>query len=113
VSRPCPKSRPATQPADRDKTDFSTGEDLIPLEGMELAEVEDFDGMLTRMASTSFQGRNLGKAAEVLELMFSEPDNLVVLTISGALTVAQQGPVFVELIRSGLVHVVVGTGAHP
>jgi deoxyhypusine synthase len=111
VSRPCPKSRPATQPADRDKTDFSTGEDLIPLEGMELAEVEDFDGMLTRMASTSFQGRNLGKAAEVLELMFSEPDNLVVLTISGALTVAQQGPVFVELIRSGLVHVVVGTGA--
>jgi deoxyhypusine synthase len=111
VSGTCPKSRPAVQPADRDKKDFSDGEGLVPLQGMELGEVQDFDGMLASMAATSFQGRNLGKAAEVLELMFSEPDNLVVLTISGALTVAQQGPVFVELIRSGLVQVVVGTGA--
>ncbi len=111
MTQRCPHSRPAVQPADRDKSDFSTGEGLTPLEGMELAEVADFDQLLDRMASTSFQGRNLGKAAQVLELMFNEPDNLVVLTISGALTVAQQGPVFVELIRSGLVQVVVGTGA--
>lgn len=111
MSQRCPHSRPAVQPADRDKSDFSTGEELTPLRGMDLSEVDDFDQMLARMARTSFQGRNLGKAAEVLELMFSEPDNLVVLTISGALTVAQQGPIFCELIHSGLVDVVVGTGA--
>ncbi len=111
MSGTCPKSRPAAQPADRDKNDFSSGEGLTRLQGMELGEVADFDQMLARMARTSFQGRNLGKAADVLELMFSEPDNLVVLTVSGALTVAQQGPIFCELIRRGLVHVVVGTGA--
>ena len=111
MTQRCPHSRSALQPADRDKKNFSDGEGLTPLQGMELSEVDDFDGMLVRMARTSFQGRNLGKAAEVLELMFSEPDNLVVLTISGALTVAQQGPIFCELIRSGLVDVVVGTGA--
>ena len=105
------KCCPAVQPAERDKQDFSHGEGLTELQGMELREVADFDQMLSRMARTSFQGRNLGKAAEVLELMFSEPDNLVVLTISGALTVAQQGPIFVDLIRAGLVQVVVGTGA--
>jgi len=54
---------------------------------------------------------NLRLAAEVLELMFSEPDTLVVLTLSGALTVAQQGPVVGELIRQGLIDVIVGTGA--
>jgi deoxyhypusine synthase len=102
---------PSVQPADRDKSDFSDGEGLTPLRGMELSEVEDFDQLLRAMAATSFQGRNLGKAADVLELMFSEPDNLVVLTISGALTVAQQGPIFVDLIQRGLVQVVVGTGA--
>ena len=78
---------------------------------MELDEAQDFDQLLQRMARTSFQARNLGRAADVLELMFSEPHNLVVLTISGALTVAQQGSIFMEPIRSGLVQAVVGTGA--
>ena len=63
---------------------------------MELDEAQDFDQLLQRMARTSFQARNLGRAADVLELMFSEPHNLVVLTISGALTVAQQGSIFME-----------------
>ncbi len=111
MSKPtCPGQRPEpTQ--ERSKDSFVRGEQLRSLEGMELNAVQDFDQLLQRMARTSFQGRNLGRAAEVLELMFSEPDNLVVLTISGALTIAQQGPIFVELIRSGLVQVVVGTGA--
>jgi deoxyhypusine synthase len=95
----------------RTRAQLSHGEGLVPLLGMELSEVQDFDEMLARMARTSFQGRMLGRAAEVLELMFTEPHNLVVLTISGAMTVGQQGPIFADLVRSGLVHVVVGTGA--
>ncbi len=78
---------------------------------MELSRVQDFDGLLSAMSKTSFQGRNLGRAAEVLFRMFSERERFVVLTISGALTVAQQGPMIIDLIRAGLVDVVVGTGA--
>jgi deoxyhypusine synthase len=63
------------------------------------------------MARTSYQGRNLGRAAEVLALMLTEPDNFLVLTISGAMTVGQMGPVFAALIRTGRVHAVIGTGA--
>lgn len=76
-----------------------------------LSEVHDFDEMLARMARCSFQGRMLGRAADVLELMFSEEGAFVVLTISGAMTVGQMGPVFAELIRTGRVQAVVGTGA--
>lgn len=102
---------PSEQPRERRLENFSHGEGLTPLQGMEVAEVGDFDELLARMARTSFQGRNLGRAAEVLELMFTEPGNFNVLTISGALTVAQQGPILVELVYSGLVQAVVGTGA--
>ncbi len=104
----CPRG---AQPVERTKTGFSKGEGLVPLLGMNLGEVQDFDQMLERMARTSFQGRNLGRAARVLEDMLRDPDNMVVLTLSGALTVAQQGPIFIELIQRGLVDVVVGTGA--
>ncbi len=95
----------------RGKHQLSHGEGLVPLEPMVLGEIRDFDEMLARMARGSFQGRMLGRAAEVLELMLTEEGNLVVLTISGAMTVGQMGPVFAALIRTGLVHAVVGTGA--
>ncbi len=101
----------ALQSSSRSKAPWSRGQGLRALHGLNLDAVNDFDDMLRRMSHTSFQGRNLGRAADVLELMFTEPHNMVILTISGALTVAQQGPIFVELISSGLVDIVVGTGA--
>jgi len=49
VTQRCPHSRPGVRPTDRDKKNFSDGEGLTPLQGMELSEVDDFDGMLARM----------------------------------------------------------------
>jgi deoxyhypusine synthase len=43
--------------------------------------------------------------------MLSEPDGFVVLTISGAMTVGQMGTIFADLIRTGKISAVVGTGA--
>ena len=43
--------------------------------------------------------------------MANDPDCTIVLTISGAMTVAKMGKVVCEMITSGLAHVVISTGA--
>jgi deoxyhypusine synthase len=63
------------------------------------------------MARTSFQGRNLGEAADVLEAMVRDPGCYVVMTLAGAMTVAKQGLVIADMIDRGWVQAVVSTGA--
>jgi len=95
----------------RDKNKFETGINLEPLESLDLNKIDDFDQVLSAMAKTSFGGRQLGNAAEILTEMFTDPDDLTVLTLSGALTVAKQGLIITELIERKLVDIVVSTGA--
>ena len=40
---------------------------LTPLAPLDIAKIEDFDELLAAMGRTSFGGRSLGEAAEVLE----------------------------------------------
>ena len=67
--------------------------------------------MSTRWVQTAFTGRQVGDAADVLEAMARDKDCFIVLTLSGALTVAKMGLVFCDLIDSGIVKAVVSTGA--
>jgi deoxyhypusine synthase len=85
--------------------------DLEPLEALDLSRVESFDDLLRAMRSTSFGGRQLGEAADVLYEMVSDRDCLVVGTFSGAMTVAKQGLVLCDMIDQGMLDVVVSTGA--
>ena len=84
---------------------------LEPLEPLDVRQIGDFDEMLAAMAKTSFSGRRLGEAAEVLEAMVRDPDCKVVMTLSGAMTVAKMNLVIAEMIELGWVHAVVSTGA--
>jgi deoxyhypusine synthase len=84
---------------------------LTPLTTLDLAEASDFDELLAGMALTSFGGRNLGEAAEVLESMVMDPECTVVLTLSGAMTVAKMNLVIVEMVERGWVQAIVSTGA--
>ena len=95
----------------REKSTFKTGEGLEPLEPIDVNKLSDFDSMLSAMAKTSFNGRLLGEAAEILTDMFTDPNDFTVLTLSGAMTVAKQGLVICELIDRGYVDAVVSTGA--
>jgi len=95
----------------RTKEGFKQGEELIALEPIDLNQVEDFDEALAAMAKTSFNGRLLGEAAAILTDMFTDPNDLTVLTISGAMSVAKQGLIFCELIDRGYIDIVVATGA--
>lgn len=95
----------------RSKKNFVRGESLEPLEPVDISAIEDFDQALAAMEKTSFGGRQLGRAARILTEMFNDPDDLTVLTLSGALTVAKQGLIICELIERKLVDVVISTGA--
>lgn len=82
-----------------------------PLESIDLGKVSDFDEMLQAMAKTSFGGRKVGEAADVLYKMITDPDCYVVMTLSGAMTVAKMGLLVCEMIDSNMVQAIVSTGA--
>jgi deoxyhypusine synthase len=87
------------------------GDGLLPLESLDLARVGSFRELLRAMSRTAFSGRQLGTAFDVFLEMARDPDTTVVLTLSGAMTVAKQGKIICDLIDRGLVQAVVATGA--
>lgn len=84
---------------------------LLPLVSLDLSQVHTFSDLLRAMSRTSFGGRQLGEAFEVVLEMARNPDCRVVLTVSGAMTVAKQGQIICDMIERGLVDVVIATGA--
>ncbi|MBM4000193.1 MAG: deoxyhypusine synthase [Planctomycetes bacterium] len=84
---------------------------LQPLESLDLSRVHSFSELLDAMSRTAFSGRQLGEARDILLGMIRDPDCLVVLTISGAMTVAKQGRIFCDLVDRGAVGAIVATGA--
>jgi deoxyhypusine synthase len=84
---------------------------LQPLDSLDLRQVEDFAGLLERMAHTAFGGRELGEAFAVLSAMAGDPDCTIVLTLSGAMTIAKMGKIVCEMIENGLAHILISTGA--
>jgi len=84
---------------------------LTPLESLDLRAVRSFADLLEGMSRTAFGGRQLGEAYQVLLAMTRDPQCTIVVTVSGAMTVAKMGRVLCEMIEAGLAHVVVATGA--
>ena len=84
---------------------------LVPLESFALDDVASFSDLLRSMAKTAFGGRQLGSAFEIIMEMKRRESCAVVLTLSGAMTVAKQGRLIGDMIDRGLVQAVVATGA--
>lgn len=84
---------------------------LEPLESLRVADVNSFSELLKRMRRTAFSGRQLGEAFDVLLEMSRSSSCHVVLTLTGAMTVAKQGQIVCDLIDRGIVSTVVATGA--
>jgi deoxyhypusine synthase len=87
------------------------GHGLKPLAPLDVTQAGTCSDLLAQMARTSFGGRNLGEAAEVLHAMATDPKCFVVGTFSGAMTIAKMGLLLTEMIDQGLLHAVVSTGA--
>lgn len=92
-------------------TDFKPGEGLIPLEPVDLDKIQSFADLLEAMEKTSFSGRQLGKAFKILTDCFTDKDTFVVMTLSGAMTVAKQSLIIGDLIDRGCVDILISTGA--
>src|SRR2546430_2048618 len=84
---------------------------LRPMFPLDLSKCRTVDELVRAMGNTAFTGRQVGDAADILETMARDKECFVVLTLSGALTVAKMGLVFCDLIESGVVNAVVSTGA--
>lgn len=84
---------------------------LTPLEPLDLSRIQTVDDLVRAMGKTAFTGRQIGRAADVLEAMARDKDCFRVMTLAGAMTVAKQGLVVTELIDHGIVNAIVSTGA--
>jgi deoxyhypusine synthase len=84
---------------------------LVPTEPLDLGKIKTVDDLVRAMGRTAFTARQVGDAADVLEAMAHDKDCFVVLTLSGAMTVAKMGLVISDLIDAGVVRAVVSTGA--
>ncbi len=64
------------------------------------------------MSTMSFQARNLGRAAKVYERMLTDPDRpTIYLSLTGALIAAGLRRVIRDMVSTGIVDVIVSTGA--
>lgn len=93
--------------------DLRDGRDdgLDPLESLDVRAASGFADMLQRMSKTAFGARQLGEAYDVLKRMADDEACKIVVTVSGAMTVAKMGRVLCDMIDSGLADAVVTTGA--
>jgi deoxyhypusine synthase len=81
------------------------------LEPLNPEGIRSFDDLLVAMRKTAFGGRRLGEAYEVLWAMIEDPECSVVMTLSGAMTIAKMGKIISTMIDHGMVQCVVSTGA--
>lgn len=94
-----------------DKLADGWSDHLSPLAPIDVTKTDSFDEMLRQMSQTAFAGRNLGEAADVLHEMVADEDCFVVLSLSGAMTIAKMGLLITEMIDQGMVNAIVSTGA--
>lgn len=97
----------------RDPSKYSTGfsDNFVPLEPLDLSKVKDFDQLARAMSLTAFTGRELGEAADVAEAMMRDKDCFKILTLSGAMTMAQMSLLICDMIDNDMANAIVSTGA--
>src|SRR5574337_1777978 len=73
---------------------------LRPIYPLDLSKVRTVDDLVRAMGQTAFTGRQVGDAADVLEAMARDKNCFVVMTLSGAMTVAKMGLIFCDIGRA-------------
>lgn len=79
---------------------------------IDISKIKSIDDLLSSLKFCSFQGRNLGIAAEILYQMFNDENCLTILTLSGAMIPAGMGKLISALIENKLIDVLISTGAN-
>ena len=81
---------------------------------VEHVDIRAFDArpIIDQFRRTAIQARNLARAADICSEMFADRECTVILTLAGSLVSAGLKKALVTLIDSGMVDVVVSTGAN-
>src|SRR3990167_9114889 len=97
----------------RFRVNFNSGVDdgFEPLHSLDVNKIDDFDGLLRAMSKTSFGGRLVGEAADVMYDMYTDKKCFKVLTVSGAMTAGKMSLVICEMIDREFVDAIISTGA--
>jgi deoxyhypusine synthase len=77
-------------------------------------DIKTFDPrpLVDAMERMAFQARNLNRAARIYDMMLSESECGVILTLAGSLISAGLKQVVVDLVRNNMVDAIVSTGAN-
>lgn len=80
---------------------------------VEHIDITTFDAtpVIEAMRKMSFTARDLGRAAEIVEMMLRDEDCSVVLSLAGSTSAAGCMQVYVDMLRHGMIDAVVATGA--
>src|SRR5437867_24422 len=95
----------------RRKLHDGSGDGLVPVVSLNPDGIASFSALLDAMGRTSFGGRRLGEAFEVMKEMILDPDCYVVATFSGAMTIGKMGTIICRMIDHGMIQAIVSTGA--
>jgi deoxyhypusine synthase len=82
-------------------------------EQIEHIDIRSFDStaIIEGMKKMSFTSRETARAAEILHRMVKDPESTNILTLAGSTSAGGCMQVYVDMIRSGMIDVVVATGA--
>ena len=83
------------------KSDFLRPEAIV--QHIDIKAFGDLDALLRSMGRTSFQARNLARAAEIWECAAREPDCMIVLCLAGSLVSAGLKRVLADCVEHSLV----------
>ena len=84
---------------------------LRPTVPVDLSRVQSVSDLVRLYGDAAIGARAVGQAADILAEMTLDPDCFVVLTVSGAMTIAKMGLVLCDMIEHGMAQAVVCTGA--
>ena len=84
---------------------------LEPLKSIDIETCSDVVDVLISMSRASFGGRQIGEAWRVLRKIADDPHCALVLTVSGAMSIAKLGRIFGSFIANSIVRAVITTGA--
>jgi len=91
------------------KTDYLNKQQLV--KHIDITKVRDMDKLVSMMGDTSFQARNLSRAADIFDMALRDKDCSVVLCLAGSLVSAGLKKVITDLVNNNMVDAIVSTGA--
>ncbi len=82
----------------------------IPVEHIDIKKF-DTTPLIQSYKSMSFSSRDLARAAEIYDMMLSDKDCTIILTLAGSTSAAGCMNLYVDLVKNNMVDAIVATGA--